>query len=50
MVRAFSSEGNFKEALKYAEKTKELSKDKNILAYIDKLILEINAGRDISMI
>jgi tetratricopeptide (TPR) repeat protein len=50
MVFAHSGMSNAKEAEKYGNKALELTKDANTKSYIEKLIREVKAGHDISML
>jgi hypothetical protein len=48
MVRAYFALGNKDEAIKYADKAKNMLKDLNSKAYMDNMILDIKNGKDIN--
>jgi hypothetical protein len=48
MVRGYAALGNTKEALKYADKAMALADDGNTKSYVNKLISDVKAGKDIS--
>jgi len=49
MVHAYAALGNIKEASKYGDKALELAEDDNTKTYINKLVQDMKAGKDISM-
>jgi tetratricopeptide (TPR) repeat protein len=48
MIRGYAALGNTKEALKYADKAMAISTDTNTKAYVEKMIADVKAGKDIS--
>jgi tetratricopeptide (TPR) repeat protein len=48
MIRGYAALGNTKDALKYADKAMALATDTNTKAYIEKIIADVKAGKDIN--
>jgi hypothetical protein len=48
MIRGYAALGNSKEALKYADRAMALATDTNTKAYIEKIIADVKAGKDIN--
>lgn len=48
MIQGYASIGNMKEALKHADRIVANSTDPNLTGYLERLIKEVKAGRDIS--
>lgn len=48
MIRGYAAVGNIKEALKFADKAMELAEDGNTKSYIEKMVADLKAGKDIA--
>jgi hypothetical protein len=48
MIRGYAATGNAKEALKYADKAMALATDSNTKSYVEKMIADVKAGKDIN--
>jgi hypothetical protein len=48
MIKGNAAFGNIKEALKYGDKALVISKDSNTKSYVEKLMADIKAGKDVS--
>lgn len=50
MIKGNAAVGNTKEALKFGDKALAISKDSNTKTYVEKLMTDLKAGKDISML
>lgn len=48
MIKGNAANGNTKEAIKFADKALAISKDTNTKTYIDKMVADIKAGKDVT--